>query len=269
MLRLFTSTDRSVRSWVFLVLLAPATLFLGGCATTGGGGGDFHSVAYAPTNPSKVHVVVSLNKQNVYVEEGDRFAHGHAHLHRQAGLSDPYRPFRRHQQGQDEAVFDLRLLGAGQRGPPRRFLSGASWRRLALCRLPHGLLGGIYARLRISRRPHLALPALARMPAYSRGRRRQAFRSWFTLALPVDVEVHPLEDARWGSNVPRPNDYADPDPRAFDHDCSRILRQASRHSAASVANLERPMKSALFYVGVAGALFTLINFARGRSAAGS
>jgi hypothetical protein len=60
------------RSWVLLALGAPATLFLGGCATTGGGGvGNFSSVAYAPSNPNDVVVKVSLRTQNVYVEEGN------------------------------------------------------------------------------------------------------------------------------------------------------------------------------------------------------
>jgi hypothetical protein len=55
-----------------LALLAVATCFLAGCAGMGGGGGDYHSVAYAPMNPSHVRVKVSLKTQNVYVEEGDR-----------------------------------------------------------------------------------------------------------------------------------------------------------------------------------------------------
>ena len=41
-----------------------------------GSGGDYHSTAYAPVNPSEVQVKVSLRTQNVYVEEGDRLLMG-------------------------------------------------------------------------------------------------------------------------------------------------------------------------------------------------
>jgi hypothetical protein len=71
----FLNSLRNFRpSWALPVLLAPITLFLGGCAGMGGGGGggNFHATAYAPTNPSDVRVKVSLRTQNVYVEEGDR-----------------------------------------------------------------------------------------------------------------------------------------------------------------------------------------------------
>ncbi len=63
----------AVSSRAFLALLLPATLFLGGCAGTGGGGGgNFHTTAYAPASTSDVRVKVSLHTQNVYVEEGNR-----------------------------------------------------------------------------------------------------------------------------------------------------------------------------------------------------
>jgi hypothetical protein len=74
MIRILLSSIRhsSGRSWALLGLLAPATLLLGGCAGMGGGGGSYHTTAYAPTNPSDVRVKVSLATQNVYVEEGNR-----------------------------------------------------------------------------------------------------------------------------------------------------------------------------------------------------
>jgi hypothetical protein len=60
----------SCRSWILLAVLVPGTLFLGGCAGMGGGGGNYHTTAYAPVNTSNVRVKVSLSTQNVYVEEG-------------------------------------------------------------------------------------------------------------------------------------------------------------------------------------------------------
>jgi hypothetical protein len=53
-----------------LALLVLATSFLGGCASMGGG--NYHTTAYAPASTSDVSVKVSLNKQNVYVMEGDK-----------------------------------------------------------------------------------------------------------------------------------------------------------------------------------------------------
>jgi len=35
-------------------------------------GGPYHVTAYKPNDPSKVRVLVSLSKENVYVMEGDR-----------------------------------------------------------------------------------------------------------------------------------------------------------------------------------------------------
>jgi lipoprotein-anchoring transpeptidase ErfK/SrfK len=61
----------SLRTWAGLALVAPASLFLGGCATTGGGG-NYHTTAYQATDPSAVRVKVSLATQNVYVEEGNQ-----------------------------------------------------------------------------------------------------------------------------------------------------------------------------------------------------
>ena len=65
-------------SWSFSVLLAfvvLATCLFSGCAGTGGGNyssGTYHVNAYAATDPSKVHVFVSLRAKMVYVMEGDR-----------------------------------------------------------------------------------------------------------------------------------------------------------------------------------------------------
>ena len=75
MIRILLKSIRrsSCRSWALFGLLAPATLFLGGCAGMGGGsGGNYQTTAYQATDPSAVHVKVSLATQNVYVEEGNR-----------------------------------------------------------------------------------------------------------------------------------------------------------------------------------------------------
>jgi len=62
--------DGAAPSWTLLALLALATCFLGGCASTGGG--SYSTTAYQPASMSDVSVKVSLSKQNVYVMEGDR-----------------------------------------------------------------------------------------------------------------------------------------------------------------------------------------------------
>src|SRR3954470_3389954 len=60
----------------FLLLVGAVVLsFLTGCSTgpvASRGGGNYHVTAYRPTDPSKVRVKVSLQKQNIYVLEGDR-----------------------------------------------------------------------------------------------------------------------------------------------------------------------------------------------------
>ena len=63
-----------------LALTATAAAAFGlltGCTTTGpsvggGSGGSYNVVAYRPHNPSNVRVKVSLNKQAVYVMEGEK-----------------------------------------------------------------------------------------------------------------------------------------------------------------------------------------------------
>jgi len=35
-------------------------------------GGPYHVTAYKPNDPSRVRVLVSLSKENIYVMEGDR-----------------------------------------------------------------------------------------------------------------------------------------------------------------------------------------------------
>jgi hypothetical protein len=64
----------SSSSWAPLALLVVIVGLLNGCAGMGGGGsgGTYHVAAYAPTNPDKVAVFVSLRAKMVYVMEGDR-----------------------------------------------------------------------------------------------------------------------------------------------------------------------------------------------------
>jgi hypothetical protein len=47
-------------------------LLVTGCQTGQVSSGSYHVTAYKPNDPSKVRVLVSLSKQNVYVMEGDR-----------------------------------------------------------------------------------------------------------------------------------------------------------------------------------------------------
>src|SRR5260370_28660958 len=64
---------RHVYRAIFLCA-APSLLLLTGCATGGhvSAGGPYHVTAYKPNDPSRVRVLVSLSKENIYVMEGDR-----------------------------------------------------------------------------------------------------------------------------------------------------------------------------------------------------
>src|SRR6478672_6991371 len=59
---------------LLLLSAASSLLLLTGCATGThvSAGGPYHVTAYKPNNPSAVRVKVSLDKENVYVMEGDR-----------------------------------------------------------------------------------------------------------------------------------------------------------------------------------------------------
>ena len=59
---------------LILLCAGPAVLLLTGCATGGrvSAGGPYHVTAYKPNDRSKVRVLVSLSKENIYVMEGDR-----------------------------------------------------------------------------------------------------------------------------------------------------------------------------------------------------
>src|SRR5215467_2404741 len=64
---------RHVYRLIFLCA-APLILLLTSCATGGhvSAGGPYHVTAYKPNDPSRVRVLVSLSKENIYVMEGDR-----------------------------------------------------------------------------------------------------------------------------------------------------------------------------------------------------
>ena len=59
---------------LLLLGAGPSLLLLTGCATGShvSAGGPYHVTAYKPNDASKVRVLVSLSKENVYVMEGDR-----------------------------------------------------------------------------------------------------------------------------------------------------------------------------------------------------
>src|SRR6476660_8265777 len=59
---------------LLLLSAGSSLLLLTGCATGThvSASGPYHVTAYKPNNPSAVRVKVSLDKENVYVMEGDR-----------------------------------------------------------------------------------------------------------------------------------------------------------------------------------------------------
>ena len=65
---------RHISRFILIVAGAGLVSLLVGCGTTARvpAGGPYHVTAYRPNDPSAVRVKVSLDKENIYVMEGDR-----------------------------------------------------------------------------------------------------------------------------------------------------------------------------------------------------
>jgi len=72
-MRLSVALIMRIFSRLLLLAAAGSAALLTSCETTSTlSGGSYHVTAHRPQDPSKVRVKVSLDKQNVYVMEGDR-----------------------------------------------------------------------------------------------------------------------------------------------------------------------------------------------------
>jgi lipoprotein-anchoring transpeptidase ErfK/SrfK len=194
-------------SRLFSVLgLAALSVLLSSCATTPG---PYHSKAYRPTNPDNVHVKVSLANRMVYVMEGDR-----ALLVTPTAIGKPesptplgtYKVFQKIEKKRSntygyavtsDGTFPVKRTkmprGARYVGFPMpywvEFKSGYGFHTGSVWPTPrsHGCL-----RLHANVAPK--------------------FFALVPVGTPVHIANSLPEDATLGRNIPRPTDYADPDP---------------------------------------------------------
>lgn len=188
-----------------------ALAFLSGCAGTGSLlGTDPNPVAYKPHNPSNVRIKVSLEKQQVYVMEGDRpllvaaTCVGLPNKPTPTGNFTVYRKIAEKRSGsygywvrgnEVRPGESGKAPGSGYRyvGYPMQF-----WVEFAPA---YGFHQGYvwpmprtHGCLRLHKNVAVKFYELARM------------------GTPVNIARHQPEDETIGKNVPRPGDFNDPDP---------------------------------------------------------
>ena len=119
---------------------------------------EYDAPAYRPTNPNNVRVKVSLNNRMCYVMEGNRALLVTPVAIGRPGKETPRGEFHLLQENREEALEHLRLSRQWfdhQTGQEFQYST-----RLALCRLPDALLGGVQTCLRLSCRIRLANAAV-------------------------------------------------------------------------------------------------------------
>jgi hypothetical protein len=204
--------NSSCRSWALLTLALSSTFFLAGCAGMGGGGGgSFHSTAYAPTNPSDVKVKVSLRTQNVYVEEGDHLLMATPTCVGKPGYPTPTGHYEviSKDQFKRSSTYGYWVRGdEAHPGASNHEPAGGGWHYVGYPMAfwveftpGYGFHEGpIWPYPRSHGCLHIHETASAKL-----------FKL-VHIGTPVEVEDSLPEDSTYGRNVPRPTDYADPDP---------------------------------------------------------
>jgi hypothetical protein len=211
MIRFFLAWADRNRSSLFLGLIAPSALFLGGCATSGMGGGSFHSVAYAPTNPAHVVVKVSLSKQNVYVEQDGRLLMATPTCVGKPGYPTPTGHFAVISKDKTKRSSTYGYWVRGEEAHPgasNQEPPGGGWHYVGYPMAfwveftpGYGFHEGpIWPYPRSHGCLHIHEAAVAKL------------FELVHIGTPVDVEYHQPEDETYGLRVARPTDYADPDP---------------------------------------------------------
>jgi len=191
-----------------------ALTFLSGCATGPGVAAFRHAdpdpVAYKPRNPDNVRVKVSLSKQQVYVMEGDRPLLVAATCVGTAQKPTPKGTFRVTRKENKKRSYsygywvrgdEIRPGKSGERpGPGYRYV-GYPMQYWVEFKPAYGFHNGYVWPVP---RSHGCL----RLHKNVSGK----FFELVKVGTPVHIADHQPEDATIGANVPRPNDYNDPDP---------------------------------------------------------
>ena len=168
----------SFRSGAALAVLATSTLFLGGCAGTGGMGGSYSSTAYAPRNPDDVHVKVSLHTQNVYVEEGNHLLMATATCVGKPGYPTPTGHYQVTSKDRDKRSSTYGYWVRGSEAHPGASANpppGGGWHYIGY---PLAFWVEFTPGYGFSRRTDLALPAFSTVACIFTKRRWPSFLSW-------------------------------------------------------------------------------------------
>lgn len=192
-----------------LLVLGASAAWLTGCAGGPRLGGTYDAVAYAPRNPDNVRIKVSLANRAVYVMEGDRpllvtatsigtrshptptgnfriynkIAKKRSNTYGFSVSGDSIRPSKSSQATGRYVGFPMAWWC--EFSPAYGFHEGAVWPSVE---------GRTHGCLRLHKNVAPKFYALAK------------------LGTPVNIAHSQPEDATLGRNLPRPTDYADPDP---------------------------------------------------------
>jgi hypothetical protein len=204
-----SSSDSS--SWALrakFAFLAVTTCFLAGCAGMGGGGGDYHSTAYAPVRSSDVRVKVSLKTQNVYVEEGDRLLMGTPTCVGKPGYPTPTGNFAVYEKIQDKRSSTYGYWVNGDSAHPGEAgrSPGPGWHYVGY---PMAFWVGFTPGYGFHEGPIWPYPR-SHGCLHLHETASAKFFQLVHIGTPVEVADSLPEDSKY--HVDRPHDYADPDP---------------------------------------------------------
>lgn len=195
---------------LILAFCAAGLALLAGCANgpVSSSSGSYSVTAYKPKNPNNVRVKVSLSKQNVYVMEGDKILMAAATCVGQPGHNTPTGNFHIYSKipNKRSGAYGFRVQGgnvvpaeAGQSIPG----SYVGYPMAFWCEFSPGY-GFHQGYVWPAPRTHGCL-RLHKLAA-------PRFFALVKIGTPVNIAYSQPEDSK--INVPRPQDYRDPDPAA-------------------------------------------------------
>jgi len=193
---------------------AVALAFLSGCASQGTTTilhrGDPNPVAYKPRNPANVKVKVSLSTQNVYVMEGDRPL-----LVAATCVGTPQKPTPKGTMRVTRKERDKRSYSYGYWVKGNEIRPGKSGERPGAGYRYVGYPMQYWVEFKPAYGFHQGYVwPVPRSHGCLRLHKNVAakFFALVQVGTPVVIADHQPEDQTIGRNVPRPNDYNDPDP---------------------------------------------------------